>query len=179
MRGLYFIGEPGIGKSTLVRKLTEGAVPEWRSKPFAHGVYRDDDGRTLGVQIGGDDPLYPGTDRLSMSVLPKAIDWLSSAPAPFVFGEGDRLATGRFFSALAEWCDEWTIVALNAPAETAAERRATRGSSQNPGWLKGRRTKFLKMCHDWHEHVVTLDATRPTHEMADEVRQMGYFGWGA
>lgn len=177
MNGLYFIGEPGVGKSALVAALTAGTDPEWRYTPFAHAVYLSDDGRPQAAQIGGSDPHYPGTDRLSMSVLPRAIDWLSQAPTPFVFGEGDRLANGRFFQAMTEWCDEWRLVVLNAPSDVAADRRARRGSQQNPGWVKGRRTKFLKLAHDWHDHAVTLDATAPTAQLAREIRALGYFDW--
>jgi hypothetical protein len=177
MNGCYFIGEPGIGKSTLVSALTAGSNPEWRPKPFMHGIYRDDTGVTLAAQIGGPDEKYPGTDRLSMSVGPKAIDWLAQAPAPFVFGEGDRLASDGFFGAMDEWCDEWTLVVMNARPDVAAARRIARGSTQNAGWLKGRRTKFLRLAGDWRDRALVLDATAPTEELTDEVRASGLFAW--
>lgn len=175
MNGAYFIGEPGIGKSTLIARLTAGMHPEWRPKPFSHGIYRDDTGVALAAQIGGPHDQFPGTDRLSMSVGPKAIDWLAQAPVPFVFGEGDRLASESFFCAMEEWCDEWHLFVLSARQDVTQGRRAERGSNQSEAWLKGRRTKFLRLSHEWRERAVVLDAVRPTEELAAAVRP--YLPW--
>ena len=176
MRAAYIIGEPGSGKSTLVRALTEGIDRERRSKPFAHTVYRRD-GRTVAAQLGAEHPTFPGTDRLSMSVQPAAIEWLMSAPAPFVLGEGDRLATGGFFGALTEWTDGWTLIHLETPPETAAARRAERGSEQSEAWLKGRQTKVAKLVSLHRGDLVVLDGSRPVAELVAQVAVLPGFGW--
>ena len=176
MRAAYLIGEPGAGKSTLVRAITEGIEHEDRAKPFAHTVYRRD-GRTVAAQLGKDHPKFPGTDRLSMSVQPVAIDWLMSAPAPFVFGEGDRLASGGFFAALTEWTDEWTLLHLATPPETAAGRRADRGGGQSEAWLKGRQTKVGKLVALHQDRLVTLDGSLPVEELAAQVAALPGFKW--
>ena len=176
MRAAYLIGEPGSGKSTLLRALTEGIDRERRSKPFAHTVYRRD-GRTVAAQLGGEHPSFPGTDRLSMSVQPVAIDWLMGAPAPFVLAEGDRLATAGFFNALTEWTDEWTLIHLDTPAETAASRRAQRPGDQDPAWVKGRQTKVSKLVSIHQARLVTLDGRQTVEELAEEVRRLPGFGW--
>ena len=90
VKGAYLIGAPGAGKSTTVANLIRGSGTEGerRTKPFAHTIYRDADGRTVAAQIGGHHDTFPGTDRLSMSVQPKAIEWVEGAPVPMVFGEG-------------------------------------------------------------------------------------------
>jgi hypothetical protein len=184
MRGAYIIGEPGVGKSTAVTALTAGVDTEWRRKPFAHAVYRDDDGRTVAAQIGGPpkapDHGFPGTDRLSMSVQPRAVEWVGSAPAPMVFGEGDRLASAGFLHALSDYCDEWWLVYLSAPAEVIEARRAERGSQQNETWLQGRRTKTRNLAVQFSRQLVTIDATVPTEAVVAQIRrQVPAFDWTA
>jgi thymidylate kinase len=177
MKGAYIIGEPGAGKSTLVRALTDSHRPEWRRKPFAHAVYFDEGGRTAAVQIGGDHDQFPGTDRLSMSVQPRAIEWVLSAPAPAVFAEGDRLATAGFLAALEAVCDEWWLILLATPFDVARERRAGRGSDQNETWLRGRQTKVQRLAAAHPERLVALDGRRTPEELADRLRELPAFAW--
>jgi hypothetical protein len=176
--GAYLIGEPGSGKSTLLATVTADAYEvEWRTKPFAHALYYGQDGRTRAAQIGGWHERFPGTDRLSMSVQPKAIEWLLSAPAPVVFGEGDRLATTGFLAALADACDDWWLFYLATPEATAAERRAERGGGQNETWLAGRRTKVRRLVEAHQDRLVTIDGAEPVAVLADALRQWPAFAW--
>lgn len=163
---LYLIGEPAVGKSSLMMRLT--SCFHWASlvtKPFAHRFYyRAEAGAPSAIEFGGDHPDFPGTDRLSMSVQPLAILYASSlstaAPQALLLGEGDRLATRPFLSALAEDYDV-TVVALTAAPEVADERRAVRGTSQNPSWVAGRRTKVAGLAEWWgKEHrLIEVDTS--------------------
>lgn len=172
MIAAYVIGVPGAGKSTLLRALTEGLDVSWERRPFAHAVYYRG-AEVVGAQLGGHDPRFPGTDRLSMSVHPLAIEVVGRRPWPVVVAEGDRLATPGFLNALAAAADRLDVVYLDVPEEVAAERRAGRGSAQNEQWLRGRRTKIERLALT--RPVVTVDGTRPVAEVVAEVGALPAF----
>lgn len=135
MKALYVIGEPGAGKSTLMRRwLGPGAPLEGLglAATLHHNAI---------IQLGAPHDTFPGTDRLSMGVLPRALDLAASQPAPYLAAEGDRLATTRFLAPLAEIADLTVIWARCNPA-TAAQRRSARSTrTQNAAWVQGRITK--------------------------------------
>lgn len=162
MTAAYLVGQPGAGKSRLLRGLTENLRATPAARPFAHVVYHDDDGPAA-AQLGGAHETFPGTDRLSMSVQPVAEEWVRRRPYPVLVGEGDRLATAGFLDALAGAADELTVVHLDVPDEVAEERRAGRGTEQRASWVAGRRTKVRRLL-DGREHV-TLDGTLPPEEL--------------
>jgi hypothetical protein len=160
MLGCYLIGQPGAGKSTLFREVTQGIPSYESSQPFAHTVYLPEPsgGRPIGAQLGRHHETFPGTDRLSMAVQPDAEAWVRSAPYPVIIGEGDRLATLGFLTALTEACDEGcTILWLDTPQLTARARATRRGSAQTEAWVKGRRSKVNRLTDLLP--VVRLDGT--------------------
>lgn len=171
MQGCYLIGSPGAGKSTLMTGLT-GDAPYTIGKvglvTFKH--YWTPEGRTAAAELGAPHELFPGTDRLSMACQADAIAWVQAAPAPFLFGEGDRLATVGFLTAFAEACDEgFTLLWLDTPDATAAARSAGR-SKQNEAWQKGRRAKVRNLADILHP--VRLDGTLPPDELVATVREL-------
>lgn len=169
MISAYVIGVPGAGKSTLLRALTAHLDVGWERQPFAHGVYRrSGDGHDLAAQIGGHHPEFPGTDRLSMGVQPRAIEWVGTRPYPVVIGEGDRLATAGFLDALEAASDRFDLVLLDTPPEFAADRRAVRGSAQNETWLKGRLTKVQRLATA--RGAIRLDGSMPVDDLVEIAR---------
>jgi hypothetical protein len=148
---MYVIGEPGIGKTTLVQELTAGVDYETTENPFAMRVY-DGPVTYLGKRRG----TFSGTDALSMDVIGKVEQYLEGVAPPYIIAEGDRLANSRFFDFLARNGYELPLYLLQADG-LAERRRLLRGSVQDEKWLKGRATKVRKLAHDFG--AIRLDAT--------------------
>lgn len=166
MRGAYVIGEPGSGKSSLMRSCLGDRPDLLRERPVPHGLYLGTGGAIAGAQIGLPHRSFPGTDRLSMSIQPAAIDWVRGAPVPALVGEGDRLATVAYLDAMIEVCDVFTLLWLDTPAEVAEDRRRARGSNQSPTWIRGRRTKVDRLVGAYPD-VVRLDGATPLRALAE------------
>jgi GTPase SAR1 family protein len=131
----YIIGEPGTGKSSLVRRLTDGWAGMDSRMPFLHRRYEN------GVLVlGGDREGFPGTDMLALDAQPRVIALFHEQQPPFVLGEGDRLANDKFFMAAQSIGYDLHIYHL-VGAGVARDRRAARGSQQDEAFIKGRRTK--------------------------------------
>jgi GTPase SAR1 family protein len=176
VKGAYIIGAPGAGKSTLLRELTKDVEQYPMPKPFAHiGYFRGD--RVVAKQIGGVHAKFPGTDRLSMSVQPKALEWIAQAPAPMIFGEGDRLATTGFLTALGAACSTWNVILLDTPPGMAAKRRALRGGNQAEAWVAGRITKVRRLAEEFADHLVTIDGALDLKEQVSICRGLDVFSW--
>lgn len=170
MNFTYLIGQPGSGKSTLIAALTESQLPSVNRKPFAHIEYLNGV-----VQLGAVRADFSGTDALAMDAQPKVLAWLQElAPGSVagVFGEGDRLANGKFFDAVKQLGYNLTVVLLWVPDDLAAERRAARGSAQNETWLAGRLTK-VKNLRPYVTHMA--DGRRPVAELVESLRALPVF----
>lgn len=159
MRLTYLIGEPGVGKTTLLNAFTEGLSGMTVPRPFARRLY--DCGV---VQLGEERAVFGGTDTLSMSVQPKVLGWAEMPEYPDVIAEGDRLANGKFFQGMRDLGYNLCIVHCIAPSEVIAERRLMRAAQhevkpQDPIWLKGRETKVHKLAEEWATH--RLDTSQP------------------
>lgn len=140
---LYLVGRPGAGKSTLMAALTAGLPFVERKQPVAHLDYG---GRV--VQLGRNREGFPGTDTLGMASIVTVQSWVSSNERPMVLlGEGDRLATPKFFDHCRAAGYETTVVGVVSPNDTVQQRRAARTDwHPNEAWLRGRDTKAAKLC---------------------------------
>lgn len=134
-------GEPGAGKSTLMKKLIDHFQVEPKYKEFKLVPYLQKDKiYILGKYEEGE--VFSGTDRMSMAVQPEAIKFLSSIPEDsVVLYEGDRLFTASFLEHCIENY-ELDIVYLETDKTVRQERYKERGSDQNEKWLQGRETKI-------------------------------------
>lgn len=162
----YLIGEPGAGKSTLMAQVLAKHRSEIRSKPFAH-MALGDPAKPWGIELGKVRESFSGTDALSMGVLPKVVEWLPTAPAPIVIGEGDRLTARSFFEACRQ-IGTLRVIHLDTPPDEAARRRAKRGSTQNDTWVRGRATKVANLARDFATD--RIDGSLPIAEKAEALR---------
>lgn len=167
MRLTYLIGEPGVGKTTLLSAITEGLPGMAVRRPFARTIY--DCGV---VQLGEDRPVFGGTDTLSMSVQPKVAEWAAMPDYQDIVGEGDRLANGKFFQVMRDLGYDLCIVHCHAPSEVAVGRRLMRAAQhtmkpQDSVWLQGRQTKVERLATEWATHSV--DMSSPTEELLPTV----------
>lgn len=173
MQLTYLIGEPGVGKTTLMNEFTKHLNGLIVDRPFGHVIYNQAGVVELGKPRAGG---FGGTDSLSMSVQPKVLDWAQLPDHPFIIGEGDRLANNKFFMGMTALGYELTIVHLwsNGIAE---ERRAARaaqvGKSQDETWVKSRVTKVKKLAEEWA--TVTVHAHRPLTESVSILRGFPVF----
>lgn len=147
---LYFIGQPGSGKTTLVRTLTENHSPYTVKKPFAHTLWQPDKGGKEVMELGELRGTFSGTDTLAMDVQRRVVAQLQGDAHPRVLGEGDRLSNESFFDAVRSLGYGVTVVYLDVPDDIAAAWRLERaerggGKPQNEAWVKGRITKAARL----------------------------------
>lgn len=140
-------GEPGTGKTTLMRRLIEGFIPgvEFESG-LVRGVYFEKR-KIILLGVYRDDEVFAGTDRLSMAVQPQVITWLkrindhSSYSNHTVVFEGDRLSSKKLFDAIRDYGIRREIFFLKVSEEERKRRYVLRGSNQAETFLRGRITK--------------------------------------
>jgi predicted ATPase len=141
-------GVPGTGKTTVMRELLK-RVEDWKQRKPADlldSIYSE--GLNLYV-LGKYQPWYEGegyaqgTDRLSMAVQPKAIEFLQTCKSNILF-EGDRLFTQGFLEACSAVGD-LSIFLLNSDKATLQERYAARGSQQSEQFIRSRETKYKNL----------------------------------
>lgn len=180
---VYLVGAPGVGKSTAVARAlrdelrsavrVDGAPFEaWRADLVAGSFYY------LGNPT---DPEFPGTDRLSMSVHPKALDWIASLDGPvLVFGEGDRLGSSKWLGEVADTGVAVTVIAalLDEPSRAlrADERAKRTGVAQDESWAAGRSTKIENLLKDLEDRadvtVVTISFAGGRFDNAARLRRL-------
>ena len=170
-KSLYLIGEPGVGKSTVVNAFcdsyTIGAKQQLLGKLWADQLLAEDE--LVGYRLGRTRETFSGTDALAMSVNPDAVAWVESCQLPTILvGEGARLANKKFLTALNENTSLLLVLVL---ADNAAERRVSRGSNQNPSWVKGRATASLNLFKEalelgWTTMVVNNSEQTPEESAA-------------
>jgi ribose 1,5-bisphosphokinase PhnN len=148
---VYLVGPPGVGKSTVMAALTEGL----HRVPHSSGQMKFDllcrthtppqTATPVGVELGTRRDAFSGTDALGMAVNPHAINWISNSTETLVLGEGARLANARFLLASVMAGYRLHLVHLSAVPGVLADRRAARGSHQNPGWIRGAETRAARI----------------------------------
>lgn len=166
MKLLYIIGEPGAGKTTVVKSLTRRLPNSKRTVPYIAWTHYS----KLLCQLGYDRGTFGGTDALGMACQKYVLAWLLDDPYKYVLAEGDRLANRKFFDALIEMGVELQIVLIQVPPEELERRREERnrkiGKAQDERWLKTRATKVANLAPDAD---LVLDGTRSTRELAQEL----------
>lgn len=144
MKVIAIGGEPGSGKSTLMKEVIKhyGVEPKYDAFKLVPYLQKDNI-YVLGKYEEGE--VFSGTDRMSMAVQPEAVKFLATLPTnSIVFYEGDRLFTASF---LEDCLDKYDlkIIYLSTDKEIRKERYKERGSNQNETWLQGRETKIANI----------------------------------
>lgn len=122
------------------------------------------------VEIGVRREGRAGTDALGLHMSPVVVNYLKRKTSPkFVMGEGDRLANSNFFKAAIARGHTLFLFHLYAGEKVVSERREARGSKQDIGWLRSRRTKTYKLADEWGGVVVHLNAELAVEELRRKV----------
>jgi len=177
---VYLVGEPGSGKSSVMRAFTEGRSPEERPGPPAHTRWTGDgaDGLPpLFTELGRRRDNFSGTDALPMNIQPAAVAWLAAQDEGLVVAEGDRLGNARFLAAAEAYGWSTMLAWMDTPADVAAARRDARGGGQNPTWVKGRRTKVARLVEGWMGEGAALPGTGTPEAAAHELRERVAAWW--
>lgn len=168
MKVIAIGGEPGAGKSTLMKRFIEEikAVPmynEYKLVPYLQYF----DIFILGKYEEGE--VFSGTDRMSMAVQPEAVKFLASLPEnAIVLFEGDRLFNNSFL----EHCNEnydTKIIYLKTTKDVRTERYKDRGSNQNETWLRGRESKINNILTNMTLMFITETFENNTLDQQNEV----------
>ncbi len=168
---VYLIGEPGVGKTTVMGELCApyvvGEAARLRGQLWGEPLTG---GRWTGVRLGRSRGTFSGTDALGMSVNPDAVAWAAEDDLPqIIFGEGARLANERFLLTLAARTD---LLLVLLTASNAPERRRKRGTEQNPSWVKGRATASHRMFDKAFEMGIPSFAIDTTYEQPSVIARM-------
>lgn len=147
MKILGLGGAPCSGKSTIARYLLQGLeLQGFKYKRLRGHVDQGQKFVVLGLYPG--EEMFGGTDKLSMSVMPDALQWLElmhGKREPYrIFFEGDRLFVEKFLRA----CQRRGVClfpVLQVAAQERANRKEERGDTQNEKFVKGRTTKYERL----------------------------------
>jgi hypothetical protein len=151
-KAVYVIGAAATGKSSVMRVLLDilglGTGEWYKIFPTTHAEFRGEPledivtGAYKGLSLGVTRPGgFSGTDAIGMASHSEAMAWLESGSElpPLILGEGQRLGTARFLTALAERTD-LTVCYLTAERWVLDNRCEERGSNQKESFRKSTAT---------------------------------------
>lgn len=143
MKLIYLIGLPGTGKTTVMNSLMKNI--DWKyDKPIdLLDTHLSGNIRILGKYEEGQ--TFSGTDRLSMAVAPKAIEFFKTNPDEIIIGEGDRLNNKAVFNSV----EDKIIIHLVVSDEERERRYAERGSNQSEKFIKTVQTKCKNILEEF------------------------------
>jgi hypothetical protein len=176
LRLVYLSGEPGVGKSTLMREITADWERIYLPKEPGKAPHRDllfDRGTPnvcCAVELGRLRESASGTDALEASCITEAETWLHSGQAAressLILAEGSHLAHRRFLTDAVQAGWRVQLLHLQGP-NLAAHRRSARtrvlDRPENQTWIKNRRTAAANLAlhaSAWGVEVLLVDAAR-------------------
>ena len=161
MKIKYYIGQPGVGKTTLVRQIIEtlGTGEVVKEGLVIYHKFPETKTIVLGLY---DDSVFSGTDRTSKGVGPKFRAWLEKAQTEYydwtIIGEGERLSNNPNLDAMFA-AGDMELILVTVSDDELERRRAARNNTQNQTWMKGMNTRISNLCTKY-KHTV-LDSTEP------------------
>jgi len=165
-KALWIVGEPGVGKTTLVRALVGSEPSKLIDSPKWTLV---GDFALAGHYTGG---TFDGADTVPYNAVDTTLTYWETelvAKTPVTIFDGDRFSHESARERISRSAVPM-VLHLVAPAEVVAARRKERGSNQDPSWLKGRKTKSEKFARTFPaEGTLVLDAKLPTEELRAKV----------
>ena len=170
---IAIVGVPGTGKSTLMKQFLENWMwEEHKPVDLLDGYLARDEGIfVMGKYEEGE--VFSGTDRLSMAVQPKAIEYLEGEPANTVIFEGDRLTTVSFFQAVKAAGHKLVIVELTVPDDLREQRYVDRGSDQSEQFIQSRFTKLKNIKNEFGPNLFDDgEITTFEHKDAEDTKQV-------
>lgn len=160
-------GEPGTGKTTLIKKVKDN----YSTIPFKYGLVRGEYDKERGIYFIGiyDGSTFEGSDKLSMAVNKDFLKFLEYLKDGVVVFEGDRLFNASLF--LKEY--SFDIYVLTASKSTLEERYKERGSNQTETFLKSRRTKIKNILDNTPNIKVRVNEDNPNivNEIIDSINE--------
>jgi len=137
-------GMPCTGKTYLMNTIRSklNNVEVLKDGLVNYEMYRKEDIIILGKYDGS---KFEGTDRLSLSVQPEAIQFVIKHRNSKILIEGDRLFTQSFITKLSEKKIKIRLIYLDTSFDYLIKRFRARGQIQNDKFLKGRFTKMVNI----------------------------------
>lgn len=149
--GVYFVvGAPGVGKTSFLKEVFRLLDPEGQGYPSAYLTPKPkwtvwQSFCAAGHYSGG---TFDGADTVPYNGVDDALAfWLRDLwpkKGQLTFLDGDRFSHEKVVSFFRGHAVPVHCIQLVATPETLAARRAARGSTQNPSWMKGRETKAVR-----------------------------------
>jgi hypothetical protein len=161
MRIVYYIGCPGVGKTTRMREILAEYSKVEQPEFVKEGLVTYHKFAKQKVLILGryDDGTFAGTDTWSKGVGPKFRQWLIDNRETYqdwgVFGEGERLSNQPSMDAMFEE-ESMKLVCLTVSEDELERRRAARNNTQNESWMKGMRTRIENLCKRYSHEVEVI-----------------------
>lgn len=158
---IFVVGEPGVGKTSAVRRLIPRKVKYTKPK-FTVSCDR----AFAGHYIGG---KFDGADTVPYNGVSAALEFWEShlRKKKITVFDGDRFSNEkvlRFFQSRARV----EVVHLFAEEGVGIERRKKRGGNQNASWIKGRKTKSRRFA-ELLKNPLHVDVSRLKPEEVEQV----------
>lgn len=172
---LWIIGEPGIGKTTMVRALLPKPwelidIKGWPKWTFA--------GPQKQIVAAGHytGAMFDGADTVGYNQVNNAIAWWKEHlfTRPLTILDGDRFSHLKAVEAFQAAGADLRCFVLEGLG-LAEERRGRRGSNQAASWLAGRRTKTTRFAKAFPGPTAQVYADQPPERLADQVK--AFLGW--